>query len=132
MGYYGVSYPFRIGTKGGIMMSGTSEYSCPHIEESIEQILLTQVKERIMNRSFGSNLSTSIFEPNDLSLQSLIKYEIVQALKEYEPRIEVTEEDISIEEIISEITKERNIVATINYKVIDYANTSFSKKVEVI
>ena len=51
-GHYGVSFPFRIGVKGGIAMSGTNVNSARHIEESIQQILSTRRGERVMETFF--------------------------------------------------------------------------------
>lgn len=83
----GISFPFRVGNRGGIVMSGVSNISAPHIEESIEQILLTFKGERVMEHHFGSDLDTDIFEPNEVSTHNLIKYQIKEVLTKYEPRI---------------------------------------------
>ena len=83
-GYNGISFPFRIGNKGGVVMSSTSRYEIPHIHESITQILGTKFKERVMEMQFGSDLDTRIFDPNDKSLQSMIKFQIVELLDRQE------------------------------------------------
>ena len=41
-GHYGISFPFRVGVKGGIAMSGTYVNFARHIEESIQQIVSTR------------------------------------------------------------------------------------------
>lgn len=138
-GYYGISFPFRVGVKGGVAMSGTNSFAIPHIEESIIQILSTNLGERTMEYHFGSNVSVSIFDPSDESANSLIKYEIVKALEKFEPRIEVETDAIQLKE--GEITSEGNltvdglgsnsIVAIIPYKVKDYSNSTFYVKVNL-
>lgn len=90
----GISFPFRVGNRGGIVMSGVDNTSAPHLEESIEQILLTFKGERVMEYHFGSELDTDIFEPNESVTHNLIKYQIREALNKYEPRITV--EDITL------------------------------------
>lgn len=123
-GYYGISFPFRLGVKGGVVMSGTTALSSPHIEESIIQILNTSVGERVMEFNTGVNLSSSLFEPNDESIVTMIKYEILQALETYEPRIEVTLDDINVSS--SEEGNPSLLVVEINYRVLDFSNTEHS------
>ena len=94
-GFTGISFPFRLNNKGVLKMSSTSYTDSSHIKESIIQILNTEIGERIMEVSFGSSVSASIFEPKDLSSISLIKYEIENTLKELEPRIEVKDITLS-------------------------------------
>lgn len=113
-GYTGISFPFRIGNKGGVVMSSTDRYSVPHIIESMEQILGTKFKERVMELNFGSDIDTQIFELNDETTHSLIKYQIVQALEEQEPRVEVSEEDIIIR------SDEGKLIAEIDFVVVSY------------
>ena len=90
-GHYGISFPFRVGVKGGIAMSGTDINSARHIEESIQQILSTRRGERVMEYHFGSSVSTSLFEPTDTTLMNLLKYEIVEALETFDTEEETKE-----------------------------------------
>ena len=113
-GYTGISFPFRIGNKGGVVLSTTDRYSVPHIEESIQQILGTRLGERVMEYGFGSDLDTQVFEPNDPVTHNLIKYQIVEALDRFEPRIKVRDEDIEI------FAKDERVYAMINYTVVKY------------
>ena len=121
-GHYGISFPFRVGVKGGIAMSGTDINSARHIEESIQQILSTRIGERVMEYHFGCSVSASLFEPTDTTLMNLLKYEIVEALETFETRIEVKKDDIKIysETDIEGINK---IIAEIPYVVKDYTNS---------
>lgn len=123
-GFTGVSFPFRLNARGGIKMSTTSPVDFSHIEESIHQILRTNIGERIMELQFGSMLSTHIFDTSDDSSSSLIKYEIVEALHQYEPRIEISTEDIEI--VPDSSTEENKLYITIQYKVIKYNKDSIT------
>ena len=80
-GYTGISFPFRIGVRGGVVMSSTSRYEIPHIEESIVQILGTRPMERWMEYHIFSDLDTFIFEHNDRSLQTLLRHQLRQAMR---------------------------------------------------
>lgn len=119
-GYTGLSFPMRLNAKGGLRMSSTSSLDFSHIEESINQILNTSIGERPVELYFGSRLSTHIFDPSDESSYSLIKHEIVEALKQFEPRIEVDTSGIEISDFTDENTGKNFIHVTIHYKVIKY------------
>jgi phage baseplate assembly protein W len=88
-GYAGISFPFRIGDKGGVVMSSTSPEDSAHIKEAICQILLTPAHERCMECHFFSDIDTDIFEPDDESTRTLIAYQAREALRKLEKRIEV-------------------------------------------
>ena len=111
-GYTGVSFPFRIGVKGGVVTSTTNTREVPHIIESMKQILRTFKYERTMEFHVYSDIDTDIFEPNDTSTHTLLEYQIRDALTRLEPRIEVT--DVEVEGIDS------SIYATIHFKVLSY------------
>lgn len=121
-GYYGISFPFRIGVKGGIAMSGTDINSARHIEESIQQILGTRRGERVLEYHFGSSISHALFEPNDVTLANLIKYEIIEALGHLEPRISVNTDNIKV---YSEVDDDgiSKVIAEIPYTIKDYTNS---------
>jgi len=91
------------------------------IKDSIKQILLTRKGERVMLRNFGSNLHKLIFEPNDELLKELVRVEVEEAIKEWEPRVEIVK--VETERI------EHEVRVDITFRVIAsgvVANTSFS------
>lgn len=90
MGYCGISFPPRIGTRGGWVMSSTSPVDITHIKESIQIILGTMLGERVCEPEFGSDLKRVVFENKDVTLVNLIRFKIEEALTRWEPRIEVT------------------------------------------
>lgn len=121
-GFTGISFPFRIGVKGGVVTSSTSTGEVPHIIESIEQILRTFKFERTMEYHIYSELDTDIFEPNDLSTHTLLEYQITDALSRLEPRIEVIDVGIS--------SQGSSVFATIRFKVLSY-DTEYTSKLKV-
>lgn len=128
-GYHGISFPFRIGAKGGIAMSSTNSNTTKHIDESIQQILSTNIGERVMEYHFGVNLSTTIFEPTDETLMNLIKFEIMEALSTFEPRIKINEDNIRV---YSETSRGTNtVIAEIPYVVKDYTNTEHTAIIDL-
>jgi len=108
----GISFPFRIGGKGGVVTTKSNLNDPTHLAESIRQILSTNLNERVME-NFGSNISSAVFDPNDESTQTLIKYEIVDALNQNDKRVIVTTDDIEIYE------NDEKLFAVVNFKIKD-------------
>lgn len=111
-GFTGISFPFRIGVKGGVVTSTTSVMDVQHIIEAMEQILLTRPMERCMEYHFKSSIDYDIFEPNDASCRTLIAYQVEEALRELEDRVKVTSVEVKSEG--------STIVAVIHFRVLKY------------
>ena len=122
MGFTGISFPFRIGVKGGVAMSTTSVSNVQHIIEAITQILSTRPMERGMEFHFKSEIDSDIFEPNDTSCRTLIAYQVKEALKELEDRITVDSVEV--------ISEDSSVIAVIHFTVIAY-NTVHVANVKV-
>lgn len=84
----GLSFPLRV-EDGKIAWSGYEE----SIRESIMLILGTAKGERIMRPDFGCGIQELGFSINDTSTASLAIFYIEEALKKWEPRIELTRVD---------------------------------------
>lgn len=121
-GFTGISFPFRIGVKGGVVMSTTSIMDVQHIIEAITQILLTHPMERCMEYHFKSEVDSSIFEPNNVSIKTLLSYQVTEALRELEDRISVDSVDI--------VSEGSTVNAVIHFTVLAY-NTSYTTNVKV-
>lgn len=121
-GFTGISFPFRIGVKGGVVTSTTSVMDVQHIIEAMTQILLTRPMERSMEYHFKSDFDTSLFEPNDVSIRTLLSYQITEALRELEDRISVDKVTITSED--------SSVIAVIQFKVLAY-NTSHTASIKV-
>lgn len=127
-GFTGISYPFRVSNQGGIVTSTTSSNNVAHIEESIRQIFGTSFLERVMESDIYSSIDASLFEPNDVSLQQVIKAQIVEDLSRIEERIELSEDDVDLS---VETTEEGEFLfATITFLVTKY-QSYFSTTVKV-
>ena len=121
-GFTGISFPFRIGVKGGVVTSTTGVMDVQHIVEAMTQILCTRPMERCMEYHFKSEVDYSIFEPNDPSVKTLLAYQIKKALQELEDRITVDSVDVTSEGSI--------VIAVINFTVLAY-NTSHTTRIKV-
>lgn len=121
-GFTGISFPFRIGVKGGVVTSTTGVMDVQHIVEAMTQILCTRPMERCMEYHFKSEIDSSLFEPNDVSIKTLLAYQVKQALSELEDRIRVSSVNITSEG--------SSVIAVISYTVLAY-NTSHTTNIKV-
>ena len=121
-GFTGISFPFRIGVKGGVVTSTTGVMDVQHIVEAMTQILCTRPMERCMEYHFKSEIDSSVFEPNDASIKTLLAYQVKEALTELEDRIIVDSVDITSEG--------SSVIAVITYTVLAY-NTSHTTSIKV-
>ncbi|HKI33541.1 MAG TPA: GPW/gp25 family protein [Gemmataceae bacterium] len=81
----GASYPLQLSPKGGIRESA----GFAKVEESIRIILGTQYGERVMRPTFGCNLRSLAFAPNNAATAQLATFYVRDGLKRWEPRIDV-------------------------------------------
>ena len=129
-GFTGISYPFRVTSRGGCAISTTSRNDPTHIEESIRQIFGTNFLERPME---GGDIYTTasmlLFEPNDESLQRVLKTRMVDDLERLEERIECDEDDIEFI-VETDSNSVEYLFANITYRIIKY-NTFFTSKIKV-
>lgn len=121
-GFTGISFPFRIGVKGGVVTSTTGVTEVQHIVESMAQILLTRPMERCMEYHFKSEIDTNIFEPNDASVRTLLAYQVKEALAELEDRIAVDSVNI--------VSEDSSVIAVISFTVLAYG-TSHTTSIKV-
>jgi phage baseplate assembly protein W len=63
------------------------------VRQSIEIILATSKGERAMRPDFGCDLNRLLFAPNTATTRALAAFEVTQALKSWEPRIELLDVD---------------------------------------
>ena len=127
-GFKGISYPFRISNRGGVVMSTTDKNDPSHIAESIQQIFNTNFLERPMESEIYTTITSLLFEPNDVALQSVLKSRIVDDLERLEERIECDEDGVEFEVEIEDDVE--FLYAIISYKIIKY-NTYYTSKIKV-
>ena len=81
--------PLGVDGSGGIAMTiGEKD-----IEASIRVILSTAKGERVMRPEFGSIIQDFVFSPNNATTHGLLSYHVTDALRQWEPRIEVVKVD---------------------------------------
>lgn len=82
----GWSFPPQINQQGGVTL--TSEEN--EIQQAIRIILTTTPGERVMRPTFGSRLHELVFAPINQETLFLAQHYVEEALKMWEPRIELT------------------------------------------
>ena len=81
----GFNYPVMLDIKGGILTSS----DLANIQQSILIILGTQYGERAMRPTFGCNLKSLVFAPNNQQTAALARQYVMDGLQTWEPRITV-------------------------------------------
>ncbi len=105
----GISFPPRVGPDGRLQWSEGER----NVRESIQIILTTQKRERILLPEFGGSLGQYLFEPNTVATRHQIAERIQRALTQWEPRI--TLESVSVE---ADPQDPRAATAIITYKLV--------------
>lgn len=86
----GIVFPIELTPHGLPIISGGLEL----IKSSILMILSCPQRQRIFLSSFSSRVEELLEEPNDDLMQGLTKFFIMDALKTWEKRIQVTQIDL--------------------------------------
>ncbi|MEZ4235274.1 MAG: GPW/gp25 family protein [Myxococcota bacterium] len=86
--YLGVGVAFPFAPRDGRLQLAVHEAS---IEQSIEGILLTDRRERVMLPQLGAGLRRLVFEPNTPATHRAVEEQVRTALVDWEPRIDVQE-----------------------------------------
>lgn len=130
VGYKGISYPFRIGSSGGVVMSSTSKTDATHIAESIQQILNTEYLERPMESDVYTTVTSLLFEPNNETLQQVLRTRLVNDIERLDRRVRVGYDGITFE-----VEKDQNDVeylyVCIVYNVVKYSTSLYTARVKV-
>ena len=104
----GLNFPVRMNARGEIMLVTGAE----DIEQSIRIILGTRPGERVMRPTFGCRAYELLFEPRSAAAASQLQEFIDEALRLWEPRIEVMSIDVSAGEY-----GDGSLVAEIEYQI---------------
>jgi phage baseplate assembly protein W len=95
--YYGrgMSYPAQVSLTGGVSESA----GVLKVEESIRIILGTQYGERLMRPTFGCNLKSLVFAPNNDVTANLARYYVEDGLTRWEPRIDLVSVNVATDNL---------------------------------
>lgn len=91
----GWAFPVRTDDRGAIeRAAGRTD-----IEQAIRIILETAPGERVMRPDFGCGIHEFVFETVDRSTLTLVETSVEDALREFEPRIEVLDVAVSTDRL---------------------------------
>jgi len=82
------------------------------VEQSILMILMTPKGQRVMRPDYGCQIHDLLFAPNDASTLGLASYYADEALRTWEPRIEVIQVQADLDPDFPE-----RILLGINYRI---------------
>ncbi|MEA2007774.1 MAG: GPW/gp25 family protein [Chloroflexota bacterium] len=104
----GLSFPLSTDARGQITMSTGSQ----DIEQSIRIIISTRPGERVMRPTFGCRAYELIFEPRSSTTISLLQEYVYEALRIWEPRINIIQVDVTADD-----SDDGALVAKIEYEI---------------
>jgi uncharacterized protein len=79
----GWSFPPTFTQQGVVMTAGVED-----VERSLDILLSTHLRERILTPGYGCNLSDFLFEPIDIALRARVREMVKTAILYHEPRID--------------------------------------------
>ena len=85
--FLGVGWAFPIGVDARGRIGLARQVN--DIEQAMMMILLTPKGQRVMRPEFGCQIHDLIFAPNDANTWGMAEYYVEEALRFWEPRIEV-------------------------------------------
>jgi phage baseplate assembly protein W len=87
----GLAFPLQVNARGEIaLVSGARD-----VEQSIRIILGTRPGERVMRPEFGCRAYELLFEPRTVAAEARLKRYVSEALRRWEPRINVLSVNVS-------------------------------------
>ena len=114
------AYPLRI--DGGSQQAAQSPYAA-HVEQMVEQVLLTAPGERVDLPDFGCGLRQLVFAPMQSSLDAALKLQITQALTTWLAGvIEVSTVDVTTSDDDAGLA-EGTVQVTVTYTLVDTQTT---------
>lgn len=110
MAFLGLPYPI-IRHPLGLMRTQTG---INQVKSDLLVLLLTEPGERVMLPDFGTPLKQFFFEPNDIDVSERVKDVIATSIKNWEPRVAVTQIDVTnnpanISPIVDQYDKKEDI-----------------------
>jgi phage baseplate assembly protein W len=92
----GLAWPLQVDSRGGLALAHGER----DLEQAIQIILETAPGERVMRPEFGCRANEMLFEPRNSATETRMQQYVEQALRRWEPRIEVQEVNVFADEAL--------------------------------
>jgi len=86
----GIMFPMRVDSSGAIALTSGAD----DLASSIRMVLATAPGERLMRPKFGCRIWELMFEPINANTIGMMRVAVIEALAQWEPRIDVDEVDV--------------------------------------
>lgn len=116
----GWAFPPEFDESGGGVEMVSAEVD---INQSLEILLFTSLRERVMRPNYGCNLRDYLFEPMNAGLLTFIKDLVEDAILYFEPRIRTEKVEVSESDSFDAISG--RLIITVDY-VIKRTNSRFN------
>jgi phage baseplate assembly protein W len=113
--YIGLSFPLKADNNNDFALTKNSLEQAAH---NLKNLLLTYPGERIAQPEFGSKLRALCFEPDDNNLPGKLEQEVVRAVKQWLPYINILSVDT-----LTDAADLNKVFVTISYNTILNADT---------
>lgn len=104
----GWKFPIQLDEQNEIALAKGEE----DIQEAIWIILSTALGERLMHPDFGCGIHDLVFAPNNTSTAGLARFYVEEALRRWEPRIDLEEVEVQADPTEAEL-----LLISVTYRV---------------
>ena len=118
--YKGISFPFRIGGRGGVAMSGKTITGQQHLKEALQILLGTNEFERGMRPYYGLEDLGILFAELNETTKSMVAFKVTEKIQQFEPRVTVV--SVNVQEEL-QIDGSRAYIIDVTYTETDTGNT---------
>lgn len=65
------------------------------VKQAMQNLLLTSTGERLMQPTIGSNIRSTLFEPNTPATMVILKQQIIDTINNFEPRVTLIDVELN-------------------------------------
>lgn len=85
----GFAFPFRLTAETEPRRAVALASGPDKLQQNIVQLLLTDLGERVMRRSYGGGLRQLLHDPNNDALRAIVQHQLSKAISQWEPRAQL-------------------------------------------
>src|SRR6266545_2277347 len=85
----GFAFPFRLTAETEPRRAVALASGPDKLRQNIVQLLLTDIGERVMRRSYGGGVRQVLHDPNNDALRAIVQHQLTKAVSQWEPRAQL-------------------------------------------